>query len=64
MKIAICKPYFKHLTEKFPCDFKHLIHKWSCGIILIDHEEPSGNSSFENHKDFILLKITLLNEQK
>lgn len=50
MKLYLCKPYPRHLFEKFPKDFKHQIHKWTLGIILIDHIEPDGTMASENHK--------------
>jgi len=56
-KLYICKPYFKHLTEKVPYDMKHLTHKWSAGMILFDHIEPDGHFASDKHSDFILFKL-------
>ena len=54
IRVAICRPYWKHLFQKFPSDWKHQLHKWTAGMVLIDHKEPDGRSAFESHKDYIL----------
>ncbi len=55
--IYLCKPYFKHIIERFPIDFVHLVHKFSFGIILIEHIEPDNRLSSEHHKQYIIGKI-------
>jgi hypothetical protein len=57
IKIYICRPYWRHLTEKFPLDFKHQIHKWTAGIILIDHTEPEGKSAKDHHIKYIIKEL-------
>ncbi len=51
-KIAICKPVIH--SCKWVFDVKHIIHFLTFGILLIDHIEPDGKSSFEHHKNLIL----------
>ncbi len=57
MNLYICKPYPKHLREKFPKGLTHQVHKWSMGIILVDHTEPDGTTAIEHHKNYIILRI-------
>ena len=59
MKVAICIPDFRHIIEYAPRDFVHLVHKWSGGMILIDHEEPSGDTAFNLHKTEVLFIFEL-----
>jgi|GEM_PF-6271139 len=54
-KIAICKPA-KH-TGNWVFDLKHILHRLTFGVILFDHVEPDGRTSFEHHKDFIIYYI-------
>ena len=59
-KVYICKPYPKHIFQKFPLDIVHQIHKLTFGIILIDHIEPDGRLASAHHKDYVL--FTLMKE--
>ncbi|MDP1695427.1 MAG: hypothetical protein Q8L29_00765 [archaeon] len=56
-KIFICKPYPKHILEKFPLDITHLIHKFSFGILLVEHIEPDKRLASQHHKEEILFRI-------
>jgi hypothetical protein len=55
MKIYICKPYWRHLLERFPTDIIHQIHFWTAGILLIEHKEPDGRMASDHHKEWILI---------
>ena len=64
VEICICKPYWRHLTEKFRRDFKHQLHKWSAGMILINHKEPNTMTAKELHADYVLWSFKLLVPRK